>query len=355
MAKILMKGNVAIAEAAIRAGCNFFAGYPITPQNEIPEYMSWRLSQVDGVFVQAESELASINMVLGAAIAGARAMTSSSSPGISLMQEGISYMAGCEIPALIINMVRGGPGLGGIGGSQGDYFQTTRGGGHGDYRVIALAPSTVQESVDLIKLSFDLADKYRNPVIFLGDGTTGQMMEPVEFKDYDKDPMGPVKVERKGIENWILNGAKGREPRLIKSLYLAPGKLEEHNWHLDEKYKKIEQAEVRYEELNTNDAEIIIVAYGISGRISKGAVKEARKAGIKAGLIRPITVWPFPYKVIRDAAKKAKKFLVVEMSAGQLIDDVLIGVNGQAEVSTVLHPAGMPMPEEVLEKIKSLK
>jgi 2-oxoglutarate ferredoxin oxidoreductase subunit alpha len=342
--KKLIKGNVAIAEAAIQAGCRFYAGYPITPQNEIPEYMSHRLPEVGGIFIQAESELAAINLVYGASIAGAKAMTSSSSPGISLMQECISYMAGCEISAVIVNVVRGGPGLGSIGTSQGDYFQATRGGGHGDYRMIVLSPSTIQEAIILVQKAFDLAEKYRSPIMILSEAAAGQMMESVEFP-----PISKVETKR----DWILDGCMNREPRFIKSLYLAPGELEKHNLHLNEKYERMKN-ELLYEAFLIEDAEIIAISYGICGRIVKGACKKAREKNIKVGMIRPITLWPFPYEVIRKASERTNKFLVVELSLGQMIDDVLIALEGNGEVYTYFRPATVITPEEVLEKIEEI-
>ncbi|HOX54715.1 MAG: 3-methyl-2-oxobutanoate dehydrogenase subunit VorB [Candidatus Omnitrophica bacterium] len=343
--KILITGNEAIAEAAIQAGCRFYAGYPITPQNEVPAYMSLRMPEVGGVFIQAESELAAINMVLGAASAGARAMTSSSSPGISLKQEGISYLAGCQLPAVIVNIMRGGPGLGNIAPAQSDYFQATKGGGHGDYRCIVLAPSTVQEAADLTALAFDLADKYRNPVIILGDGMLGQMMEPISgFKP---------QIPKSQSKTWTLTGAKNREPHIIRSLFLGEGVLEDWNKTLQAKYKKIEATERRYESFHLNDSEIILVAYGTMARIAKEAMNEARAKGIKAGLIRPISLWPFPVEPFIESSDKAKNFLVVEMSAGQMVEDVRLAVNGKAKVDFYGRTAGgIPTKEEILQQIK---
>jgi 2-oxoglutarate ferredoxin oxidoreductase subunit alpha len=345
MERVLVKGNEAIAEAAIMAGCRFYAGYPITPQNQIPEYMSWRMPEVKGVFIQAESELAAINMVLGASLTGVRAMTSSSSPGISLKMEGISYLAGLELPAVIVNMQRGGPGLGNIQGSQGDYFQAVKGGGHGDYKLIVLSPSTVQEAIELTMESFDLADIYRIPVMILSDGILGQMMEPAVFKRIPQREIPP--------KDWILDGCKGREPRSLYSLMMAVGALERHNWHLLEKYKIIEKKEKKYELYEVEDAEILIVAYGIVGRISKGAVKLGRADGKKIGLIRPITLWPFPYEIIDELSKKAKKILVVEQSLGQMVEDVKLSVSDKTKVSFYGRPGGgVPSPEEIYEQIK---
>jgi len=348
--KVLMKGNNAIAEAAIQAGCGFYAGYPITPQNEIPEYLSKKMHDIGRVFIQSESELAAINMVFGASAAGARAMTSSSSPGISLKQEGISYIAGAELPCVIVNIARGGPGLGNISGAQSDYFQSTRGGGHGDYRLIVLAPSSVQEAYDLTMKSFDLADIYRNPVLLLSDGYLGQMIEPVELKEYKKPNNLPAK-------DWALTGCKGRKPNVMKTLYLVPPEsLIKHNIHLQEKYGRIKKELCLYEEAETKDADLIIVAYGIAARICKGAVLKARKSGLKVGLLRPITLWPFPEKIISQLADKAKKFLVVEMSMGQMVEDVRLAVNGKKPVEFFGKAGGwIPSTGEVLDKIKELK
>ena len=343
-----MKGNIALCEGAIAADCAAYFGYPITPQNEVPAHMSRRMVELGRVFLQAESELAAINMVLGASAAGKRAMTSSSSPGISLKQEGISYMAGCELPCVIANVQRGGPGLGNIAGSQSDYFQATKGGGHGDYRLIVLAPYSVQEMYNMAYTAFDLADKYRNPVLILADGIVGQMMEPVEI---------PETVEKKVLphKDWVLDGAKGRPPRLIRSLLMEEGALEQHNWHLKKKYDEITKNETRFEAFNTDDADVIVVAFGISARVAKAAVKQARKEGIKAGLIRPITLWPFPSEAIAELAVPGKNFLVVEMNLGQMIEDVQIAVCGRSYVDFVGRPGGAPVNEkEVLERIRLL-
>jgi 2-oxoglutarate ferredoxin oxidoreductase subunit alpha len=348
--KQLMKGNDAIVEAAIQAGCEFYAGYPITPQNEIPEHMSKRMHDEGRIFIQSESELAAINMVFGASAAGVRAMTSSSSPGMALKQEGISYIASAELPCVIVNIVRGGPGLGNISGAQSDYFQSTRGGGHGDYRLIVLAPSSVQEAYDLTMKAFDLADLHKNPVMVLGDGYVGQMIEPVELKKYEK-PAGLPKKE------WALTGCKGREPRVIKTLFLQPATaLTEHNIHLQEKYDKIKKGFCLYEEVETKDAEIVIVAYGIAARVCKGAVLNARKDGIKVGLLRLITLWPFPETKIKDLADNAEKFLVVEMSMGQMIEDIRLALNGKKEAEHYGFGGGwIPTTNEILDKIKELK
>lgn len=340
----MMKGNEAVGEAAIRAGCRFFFGYPITPQNEIPEYMARRLPEVGGVYLQAESEVAASNMVYGASAAGARVMTSSSSPGISLKQEGISYIAACELPCVIVNMMRGGPGLGGIQPSQSDYFQATKGGGHGDYRLIVLAPSTVQELYDLTMEAFDLADIYRNPVMILGDGLLGQMMEPVVLRD-----PRPVTVSSKG---WATTGARGRKPNIINSLELDPAKLELHNLHLKEKYERIRRELVRFETYLTADAEIVLVAYGTSARVARAAVDMARGRGIRAGLLRPVTLFPFPEKPIEELSKAVKAFCVVEMSMGQMLEDVRLAVGGRRPVYFHGRMGGMvPAPADILNLI----
>ena len=345
--KQLIKGNIALCEGAIAAGCMAYFGYPITPQNEVPAHMSKRMVELGRVFLQAESELAAINMVLGASVTGTRAMTSSSSPGISLKQEGISYLAGCELPAVIANVQRGGPGLGNIAGSQGDYFQAVKGGGHGDYRMPVLAPYSVQDMFDFAVLAFDLAEKYRTPAMILADGIIGQMMEPAEI---DK----PV-VRNTYDRSWILDGAKGREPRSVKSLLMSEGLLEKHNYKLAEKYEEIKKNEVRYEAYNIEDAEIILVAFGISARVAKAAMKRARGQGVKAGCIRPITLWPFPEKAVAEAAKPGRKFLVVEMNMGQMVEDVRLAVNGKCPVHFYGLPGGTPVnADEVLKTIIKL-
>jgi 2-oxoglutarate ferredoxin oxidoreductase subunit alpha len=345
--KILMKGNEAIGEAAIQAGCRFFFGYPITPQNELPEYMARRLPQVGGAMVQAESEVAAINMVYGAAGAGARVMTSSSSPGISLKQEGISYIAGAELPCVIVNMVRGGPGLGGIQPAQSDYFQAVKGGGHGDYRLLVLAPASLQEMVDLVQESFDLADRYRNPVMILGDGMLGQMMEPVEFTER------PINLPEKP---WATTGTANHPGRnVINSLYLQPDKLEEHNLRLFAKYKTMAEEQVRYEAVDVESADLVMAAYGSTARIVKTAMDAAKKEGLKVGLIRPISLWPFPSEAFAKAAQTAKAFLTVEMSAGQMVEDVRLAVNGQKPVHFYGRVGGMiPTPEDVLAEMKQI-
>jgi 2-oxoglutarate ferredoxin oxidoreductase subunit alpha len=346
--KMFMTGNEAIAEAAVRAGCRFYFGYPITPQNEIPEYMSKRLPEVGGTFLQAESEIASIYMVFGASGAGARVMTSSSSPGISLMQEGISYVAAAELPCVIANIMRGGPGLGGIQPSQSDYFQATKGGGHGDYHLLVLAPSTVQEAVSLTMDAFDLADKYRNPVMLLGDGYIGQMMEPVVFEKSQTQPDLPTK-------DWTLTGAEGRKARLIKTLDLDPVTLEQHNLKIYRKIQEMIKNEVRVENYMTDDAEVIIAAYGTVSRIAKTAIQILRKNGIKAGLVRPISLFPFPYKAFEDVAERVDKILVVEMSLGQMIEDVKLGVCKKAKIYFYGRVGGMvPSYEEIIAETQKL-
>jgi 2-oxoglutarate ferredoxin oxidoreductase subunit alpha len=345
--KRFMTGNEAIAEAAIQAGCKHFFGYPITPQSEIPEYMSKHLPEIGGVYLQAESEVAAINMLFGAAGAGARVMTSSSSPGISLMQEGISYIAGAQLPCLIVNIMRGGPGLGGIQPSQSDYFQATKGGGHGDYHLLVLAPHTVQEAVSLTMEAFDLADKYQNPVMVLGDGYMGQMMEPVEFKK-----TAPLKLPAK---EWALTGAKGRPKNLVKSLYLDPEALEKHNLEINRKIQEMIRNEVRVETYQTDDAEVVIAAYGTVARIAKTAIEVLREKGIKVGMIRPITVFPFPYKTFEKIAEKTDKFLVVEMSLGQMVEDVKLGVCGKAQIHFYGRTGGMvPSYDEIVTEIEKL-
>ena len=343
--KVLMKGNEAIAEAAIRAGCMHYFGYPITPQTEIAAYMAKRMPKIGGVFLQAESEVAAINMVYGVAGTGYRVMTSSSSPGISLKGEGISYLAGSDLPALIVNVQRGGPGLGGIQPSQSDYFQATRGGGHGDYHILVFAPASVQEMADMTAKCFDLADKYRMPAMILADGTMGQMMEPVvlpEPTDYDKE------------KPWAVTGTKcERKHNIINSLYLQPDELERTNFERFERYKQIEENETMYESFMMDDAEICIAAFGIAARVSKNAIMAARKEGIKVGMIRPITLWPFPKKPFEEAADKVKSFISVELSMGQMIEDVKLATGCKKPVTLCNRTGGMiPSPEEVLAAIK---
>ena len=345
--KTLMCGNDAMAEAAVVAGCRCYFGYPITPQNEVTAYMSARMPQVGGSFIQSESEVSAINMVFGAAVVGARAMTSSSSPGISLKQEGISYLCGCELPAVIANVTRGGPGLGSIGPSQADYYQATRGGGHGDYRTIVLAPSSVQETVDLTILSFDLAQKYRTPVMILSDGIIGQMMEPVEFPE--------LREVDDGERDWTLDGCKGREPRLIRSLFLDVSMLEEHNWKLQDKYREIAANEIRYEEYETSDAEVVLAAFGTGARLCKDAVKECRSRGLKVGLFQPVTLWPFPSAELANTAPGARKYLTVEMNMGQMVDDVRLAVEGRAPVEFYGRCGGVLMSvPEIVDKVEEI-
>ena len=344
MDKTLISGNWACGEAAIRAGCRFYAGYPITPQNELTEYMAEHMRRAEsGTFIQAESEIAAVNMVLGASAAGARAMTSSSSPGISLKQEGISALAADELPAVIVNMMRGGPGLGNILPSQGDYFQATRGGGHGDYRTIVLAPASVQELADLTMDAFDLADAYRNPVMILGDGMTGQMMEPVVF--------GKPRPRRYS-EKYVLKGCGAGKSRFVRGLILDALRMEEHNWKLVRKYNVIAQKEVRFETFRTGNAKLVIIAYGIAARIAKGAINRLRDSGYRIGLIRPITLWPFPAQILRDTAERIGNFLVFEMSTGQMLDDVKLALDGRARVSFYGRPGGVvPTPAELAKAI----
>lgn len=351
MSKVLMKGNEAIAEAAIQAGCRYFFGYPITPQNEIPAYMAKRLPQVGGCFLQAESEIAAINMVYGAAGAGARVMTSSSSPGISLKQEGISYIAGAELPCMIVNIVRGGPGLGGIQPAQSDYFQATKGGGHGDYHLVVLAPSTIQETVDLVTDGFDIADRYRNPVMILGDGMLGQMMEPVEFRE--------GKSGRLPDKPWATTGHKGNRPRnIINSIIIDPQELENHVLKIYSKYEEIRKNEVRVECYNCQDAEVVIAAYGTTSRIIKNVIEMARREGIKVGLLRPVTLWPFPTEAVAEAAAQdsVKAFLTVEMSMGQMVEDITLSLKGKKPSFFYGRTGGMvPDPRAILAEIKKIK
>ena len=339
---VLYCGNEAIGEAAIQAGCRAYFGYPITPQNELTAYMARRMGEEGRVFIQSESELAAISMVFGASAAGARAMTSSSSPGISLKQEGISYMAGCELPAVIVNMSRGGPGLGNIGPAQADYFQSTRGGGHGDYRTPVLAGASVQELADLTFLAFDLADRYRTPVLLLGDGILGQMMEPAVISH----PEPAVLPEK----DWTLTGARGRPPRTVKSLFLGPGELEAHNRKLQEIYRTIAENEVRWESFRTEDADLVLVAYGITARICRETVSRLRKEGLAVGLLRPITLWPFPEEAVAGLSRKVKKFLSVEMNFGQMVEDVRLAVNGRRPVEFFGHGGGEILTGEEIMK-----
>ena len=343
--RVLMKGNEAIAEAAIRAGCRHYFGYPITPQTEIAAYMAKKMPKIGGVFLQAESEIASINMVYGAAATGMRVMTSSSSPGISLKAEGLSYIAGSDVPALVVNVQRGGPGLGGIQPSQSDYFQATKGGGHGDYRMIVLAPASVQEMASLTIKGFDLADKYSMTAMILADGTIGQMMEPITFEDAE------VTTYEKP---WALTGTNCKRPHnIVNSLYLKPDQLEIKNFERYERYKLVEQKEAMWEEYMMEDAELCVVAFGIASRVAKNAIVAARKEGIKVGLIRPITVWPFPKDAILAAADKVKGFVCVELNMGQMIEDVKLATECKRPVSLCNRAGGMiPSPEQVLESIR---
>jgi 2-oxoglutarate/2-oxoacid ferredoxin oxidoreductase subunit alpha len=345
--KVLMKGNEALSEAAIRAGATLYFGYPITPQNEIGEYMSRRLPTVPGgAYIQAETEVAAINMVYGAVCTGRRALTSSSSPGISLMMEGISYLAGAELPAVVVSIMRGGPGLGNINPEQSDYFQATKGGGHGSYRMIVLAPASVQEMTDLTVLAFDLADKYRNPVMVAADGNLGQMMEPVELA-----ASYPNAFDH---SSWALTGAKGRKGHTVTSIYLEADEMEAYIHHLYEKYGEVERTEVRYEEYQTADAEVVVVAYGIVARVVRTAVEQLRQAGVKAGMVRPITLWPFPKAVLRTLADQAKFFLSCEMSMGQMVEDVMLSVEGRRPVYFYGRCGGnVPSPAEVVAAVQT--
>jgi 2-oxoglutarate ferredoxin oxidoreductase subunit alpha len=342
-----MKGNEAIAEASIRAGCRFFFGYPITPQTEVAEYLAKRYPEVGGTFVQAESEVAASNMIYGAACTGTRVFTSSSSPGISLMSEGVSYIAASEVPVVLINIVRAGPGLGGILPSQGDYWQATRGMGHGDFRILVLAPSSVQEAADLVMLAFDLADKYTNPVMVIGDGIIGQMMEPVEFKD-------PERKEKLPEKKWALTGCKGRKPNIITSLFLDPVILEKLNQRMNAKYVRMEAEEKRWEYYNVTDKmKVLAFAWGTMSRITKTAVDSLKEEGIEVGLVRPITLYPFPYEAAAEAAEKAEKLISVELSTGQMIDDVRLGT--RRDVAFFGRQGGMvPTPDDVKNEFLKL-
>ncbi len=345
MPRELLKGNEAMAEAAIRAGVEAYFGYPITPQTELLEYMARRMPELGRVFVQAESEIAAINMVYGAACTGARVMTSSSGPGISLMMEGLSYIAGTEVPCVIIDVMRGGPGLGNIAPSQGDYHQIVRGGGHGDYRVITLAPATVQEAIDLTVLAFDLAEKYRTIAVVLTDGSIGQMMEPAELP-----PMREVPRTR---PEWAVTGAQGRPRRVLTSIYLDPYEEEKTNQRLLERWRQIQAHEVRYREYYLDDAEIVVVGFGIAGRVALSAVRAARAEGIRVGLLRPITLSPFPYAAIEALCRQARAFLVVEMNAGQMLEDVMLAVARRVPVAFYGRMGGVvPFPDEILEEIR---
>ena len=342
--KVLIKGNEAIGEAAIRAGCRYYFGYPITPQSELPEFMAKKLPKIGGVFLQAESEIAAINMVYGAASAGVRAMTSSSSPGFSLKQEGISYIAAAELPCLVVNVQRGGPGLGTIQPGQADYFQATKGGGHGDYRLLVFAPNSVQELFDLTLQGFDLADQYRTPVLILADGALGQMMEAISM---ERQPASPID------KPWAITGRRGRkETNLINTLFFDTDKAEQHNIALQKKYAEISKNEVRSEEFFTEDADLVLVAYGITARIAKSAMEMARSQGLKVGLFRPITLWPFPSDALLKVAQTAKEFLVVELSSGQMIEDVKLATQCSKPVHFYGRTGGnIPEAEEVCQEI----
>jgi len=344
---VLMRGNEAIAEAAIIAGCRYYFAYPITPQNEIAAYMARRMPEVGGTFLQAESEIASINMVLGAAAAGGRCMTSSSSPGISLKQEGLSYMAGTELPGVVVNMMRGGPGLGNIAGAQGDYFQATKGGGHGDYHMIVLAPASVQELADLTVDAFDLSDRYRIVTMILGDGFLGQMSESLLLPEPPK--------KRYDKSSWILDGAAGREPRTIASLRLKPENgVEQINLRLQAKYREIEAKEIRFECYQCQDAEVLLVAFGLAARVCKAAVNQLRSGGVRAGLFRPITLWPFPYRELLQRAGRMKKVLVVEMNAGQMLEDVRLALGDKVPIEFYGRMGAMLVEvEEIIKRIEN--
>jgi len=346
---MLLRGSHVIAEAAVRSGCRFYFGYPITPQNELTEYMANALASLpNGVFIQSESELAAINMVIGVSMTGKRVMTSSSSPGISLKQEGISYLSGQELPAVIINTMRGGPGLGNIAPAQGDYLQATRGGGHGDYRNIVLAPSSGQELADFTRIAFEYADRYRIPVIILGDGMMGQMMEPVEFPD----PIDPASLPSKP---WVLDGAKGRPSRIIKSLILDTSAMEEHNWKLFRKYEAIAREIPEMEQFLTDDAHLAVIAYGTASRIAKGAIKRVREMGLKVGLLRPKTLWPFPKSKLIEMSRSITDFLVFEMSTGQMLEDVKLSLEGRGRIHFYGRPGGIiSTPDEIAKIINNI-
>jgi len=342
MEKILMKGNEALAEGALTAGCVAFFGYPITPSSEIAEYMAKKFPLIGGTFVQAESELAAISMVYGGASTGKRVMTASSGPGISLKSEGISVIAEAELPCLIVNISRGGPGLGGIQPAQSDYFQATRGGGHGDYKIMVLAPASVQEMLDFAMDAFDLAEKYRIPVMLMAEGTLGQMMEPIVPRE---------KITQFTEKSWAISGCKGRAPNIVNTLHLSPEVLEYRNQVLAQKYMEIKVNEQKAESYCTDDADIVVVAFGLMSRIVKKAIMEVRKKGHKVGLIRPVTLWPFPEDAVRQAADKAKLFLSVEISMGQMIEDVKLAVNGKVPVEFYGRIGVIPSPEEIAEQI----
>lgn len=343
---VLMKGNEALVRGAIAAGCRGFFGYPITPQNEVPELMSKLMPEAGGVFLQAESEVAAINMVYGAASTGARVMTSSSSPGISLKQEGLSYIATCELPCVIANIQRGGPGLGNIAPSQSDYFQSVKGGGHGDYKLITLAPWSVQETYDLTALSFDLSDEHRNPVMILSDAIVGQMIEPLVQREFQP---------RVTNKDWVTDGAKGRSKNVVNSLWIKPDMLEQLNLKIQAKYAALNEREVRFAEVKTRDADVVLVAYGSVARICRTVVDLARSEDLNVGLFRPITLFPFPNARLAELAEEGKRFLVVEMSAGQMVEDVRLAINGRAEVEFYGRMGGIvPTPTEILDKIRAM-
>ncbi len=345
MAKELLKGNHAFAEAAVRAGVEAFYGYPITPSTEFLEYMAKRLPELGRAFVQAESEVSAINMVYGAACTGKRVMTASSSPGVSLMMEGISYIAGTEVPAVVVNVMRGGPGLGNIAPSQGDYYQMVKGGGHGDYFPIVLAPASVQEAVDYISVAFDLAEKYRSIVHVIVDGNMGQMMEPAELP--------PMKEIPEKVPDWAVSGAKGRDPNILTSIYIDPKDEEVTNLRLLKRWKEIEKNEVIYDEYEIEDAEILIIGFGTAGRVASSAIREAREEGIKAGLLRPITLAPFPQKRLIELTKQVKRILVVEMNSGMMLDDVMKIVQGKVPIEFYGRMGGVtPLPDEILDEIR---
>ncbi len=347
MAKELLKGNIAFAEAAVRAGCEAYFGYPITPQTEALEHMSKRMPELARVFVQAESEIAAINMVYGAACAGVRVMTSSSSPGVSLMMEGLSYIAASEVPIVLVDVMRGGPGLGNIAPSQGDYFQIVKGGGHGDYRPLVLAPATIQELIDFTVEAFDLAEKYRWIVVVLADGSLGQMMEPAELP-----PMREIR-SKEARPAWALTGANQREANIIASIYINPVEGEKFNQHLQEKLSEIVRNEVRYREYMLEDAEIGIVAFGTAGRVAQSAIQAAREEDIKVGLLRPVSLFPFPYARVSDLADQVESILVVEMNSGQMVEDVRLAVEGKVPVSFFGKMGGIvPFPDEILQEIR---
>ena len=344
-ARVLLKGNEAIAEAAIQAGCDAYFGYPITPQAELLEWMARRMPEEGRAFVQAESEIGAISMALGAAAAGARVMVSTSSPGFSLMAEGMSYIAGSELPVVLVNVMRGGPGLGSIGPSQSDYFQAVKGHGHGDYRVPVLAPSSIAEAIALVADSFEIAERYRTPVILLADGIMGQAMEPVRpvYRD-------PARL----AADWALTGADGRPPRVVKSLHLRPEDLELHNHHLQAKFRAIAAAEVRWAGEDLEDAELVVVAYGTAARVGRTAVARARAAGLRAGLFRPISLWPFPSEALAQVAATARAVLVLELSAGQMVEDVRLAIEGRAPVLFHGRTGGMvPTPDEVVDALRT--